>query len=176
MSGRVSTRTQKKHELEGTPDPFPSITDVPVRPRPSAGRQHELDTESQFAFPSLAPSPAPQVTKVPSSAWGAGPRIRPSGFSDSFTLSAIDLSSVSRDGKQFTLGEVTKQIMNKFKVKIEASTNQKRQTIFYLKSESQKELDKAKRQLLASLSPIVSNVLSTLTINLLIMVVLYRFN
>jgi len=46
--------------------------------------------------------------------------------------------------------------MQKFKVKVEASTNQKRETIFYLKSDSQKELDKAKRHLLASLSPVVS--------------------
>lgn len=153
----TAAELQKKHELEGTPDPFPSIKDAPVKPRPSAGQQNELDTESQVAFPSLAPSPAPQVTRPASSAWGvgSGPRIRPSGFNDSFTLSAIELSGGGRDGKQSTLGEVTKQIMNKFKVKIEASTNQKRQTIFYLKSESQKELDKAKRQLLASLSPIV---------------------
>ena len=48
--------------------------------------------------------------------------------------------------------------MNQHKVRIEASTNQKsRQTTFFLKSESQKELDKAKKTLLAQLSPTVRN-------------------
>jgi hypothetical protein len=46
--------------------------------------------------------------------------------------------------------------MQNYKVKVEASTNQKRETIFYLKSDYQKELDKAKRHLLALLSPVVS--------------------
>lgn len=148
---------QKRLELEGTPDPFPRLNDdSAVKHHPSA-QSSQIDTGSHDAFPSLAPSPASVAVKAPASAWGMGtvPRIKPSGFSDSFTLSAIDLSGAGKDGKSFTLGEVTKQIMNKFKVKIEASTNQKRQTIFYLKSESQKELDKAKRHLLASLSPVV---------------------
>jgi hypothetical protein len=49
-----------------------------------------------------------------------------------------------------------KQVAGKFKVKIEASTNQRtRQTTFHLKADSQKELDKAKKALLASLSPLV---------------------
>jgi hypothetical protein len=49
-----------------------------------------------------------------------------------------------------------KQITTKYKVKLEASLNQKtRQTTFYIKSDTQKELDKAKRSLLALLSPVV---------------------
>ena len=49
-----------------------------------------------------------------------------------------------------------KRVMTQYKVKLEASLNQKtRQTTFYIKSDSQKELDKAKRSLLALLSPVV---------------------
>ena len=50
-----------------------------------------------------------------------------------------------------------KQVMTKFKVKIEASTNQKtRQTTFHLKADSHKDLEKGKRSLLSLLSPTVS--------------------
>jgi hypothetical protein len=49
-----------------------------------------------------------------------------------------------------------KQVMAKYKVKLEASANQKtRQTTFHVRAETQKELDKAKRSLLALLSPVV---------------------
>lgn len=129
--------------------------------KPSAGRSapQELDTDSQLAFPSLAPSaPSAGPTK---SAWGAGPRIKAAVhthvFSDTFTLSAIDLSSSGKDGKPATLGEVMKQVISKYKVKLEASANQRtHQTTFHIKADSQKELDKAKRSLLALCSPVVS--------------------
>jgi ATP-dependent DNA ligase len=76
---------------------------------------------------------------------------------ESFTMDAPNLSTSGKDGKPLTLSEVMKQVMAKHQVKVEASTNQKtRQTTFALKSESQKELDKAKRTLLALLSPVVS--------------------
>jgi hypothetical protein len=53
-----------------------------------------------------------------------------------------------------------KQVMANHKIKIEASTNQKtRQTTFHLKAESRKELEKGKRSLLASLSPVVRRLL-----------------
>ena len=75
-------------------------------------------------------------------------------------MSAIDLSSAGRDGKPATLGEIMRQVMANHKIKIEASTNQKtRQTTFHLKADSRKELEKAKRSLLASLSPVVSRLL-----------------
>jgi len=71
-------------------------------------------------------------------------------------LSAIDLTNSGKDGKPASLGEVIKQVIAKYKVKVEASANQKaRQTTFHVKAESQKELDKAKRSLLALLSPVV---------------------
>ena len=124
-----------------------------------------LDTDSEVAFPSLTPA-APAVSRTNSSnfAWGtaSGPRIKSTGkkapvFVDSFTLSSIDLSHTSKDGKPTTLTDVMRQVMAKYKVKIEASANQRaRQTTFHLKAESQKDLDKAKRSLLALLSPVVS--------------------
>ena len=75
---------------------------------------------------------------------------------ESFTLSAIDLSSAGKDGRPTTLGEIMKQVMANHKIRIEASTNQKtRQTTFHLKADSKKELEKGKRNLLAALSPVV---------------------
>lgn len=120
-----------------------------------------VDTDSELAFPSLAPLAAPAIRPVAS--WGnnAGPRIQPAAqkqnvVTDSFTLTAIDLSTAARDGKTPTLGEIMKQVMAKYKVKVEASSNQKnRQTTFHLRSESSKELDRAKRSLIALLSPVV---------------------
>lgn len=147
---------QRKHQLDGTPDPFPSLPETagPVDPKQSL--PVKLD---DAAFPSLASSTVAPPTQP---AWGAssGPRIKPTVkqnlYTDSFTLSAIDLSNAGRDGKATTLGEVMKQVMSKFKVKLDASGNQKnRQTTFHLKAESQKELEKAKRSLLTLLSPVV---------------------
>ncbi|CAL1707288.1 unnamed protein product [Somion occarium] len=154
---------QRRHELEGAPDPFPSLVDSnPAAPAPSNGH---IDTDSAEAFPSLAPAPA-AVSKTPSSGWGAAPpRIRATVskqplISESFTIPAVDLSTAGKDGKPTSLGEVMRQVIAQYKVKIEASTNQKsRQTTFFLKSESQKELDKAKRTLLALLSPTITLVL-----------------
>ncbi|KAF8894055.1 hypothetical protein BD779DRAFT_1504999 [Infundibulicybe gibba] len=157
---------QKRHQLEGAPDPFPSLVDSssPARTKPTAT---SVDT-SESAFPSLAS--ASPLTSAPSnsSAWSAtaGPRIKSvvnkaPVFTDSFTLSAIDLSNTGRDGKHGTLGEVMKQVMAKYKVKLEASANQKtRQTTFHIKAETQKELDKAKRSLLALLSPTITLVIN----------------
>lgn len=121
-----------------------------------------MDTSDQSAFPSLEPSVAPATQSAKSAAWGAdaGPRIKATVrsqpmVSDSFTLSAIELPA-NKNGKPTSLGEIMKHVMSKFKVKIEASANQKtRQTTFHMKSESQKELEKAKRSLLALLSPVV---------------------
>lgn len=49
-----------------------------------------------------------------------------------------------------------KSVMAKFKVKVEASTQRKTgQTTFFVKGESEREIEKAKRQLVALLSPVV---------------------
>ena len=77
-------------------------------------------------------------------------------MSDTFVLSSIDLSAGGKDGKPTPLSDIAKQVMAQYKVKLDASTNQKsRQTTFYLKADTRKELDKAKRSLLALLSPVV---------------------
>ena len=155
-------RQQKRHELEGAPDPFPSLSGqtgpaptAPTRSRQSP--QQDLDTGSHDAFPSLSPSTAsPTQTQPTTSAWSSKPRIKPSGITESFTLQDIDLSSAGRDGRPTTLSEVTRGITQKFKVKIEASTNHKKETTFYLRSESQKELDKAKNALVSVCSPVIT--------------------
>ncbi|KAG9316397.1 hypothetical protein JVU11DRAFT_2430 [Chiua virens] len=156
---------QRLHGLEGAPDPFPAaVEDETLVKLPTSS---VLDTSDSSAFPSLASS-APAASQPPKpAAWGAdsGPRIKATVRSqpmviDSFTLSAIE-PAPNKAGKPLSLGEVMKQVMSKFKVKIEASANQKtRQTTFHMKSESQKELDKAKRSLLALLSPVVTVSLS----------------
>ncbi|KAH9061342.1 SCP160 protein [Lactarius vividus] len=146
------------HQLEGAPDPFPSESlSAPVSKLQNLA---PLDTDSQEAFPSLAPSPG-AATKPVASAWSAsaGPRlaVHTSQATESFTLSAIDLTSAGKDGRPTTLGEIMKQVMANHKIKIEASTNQKtRQTTFHLKADSKKELEKGKRSLLAALSPVIS--------------------
>ncbi|KAF8441452.1 hypothetical protein L210DRAFT_1055834 [Boletus edulis BED1] len=163
--GIRAAELQRLHGLEGAPDPFPApvYDEAPVKPLVG----DVLDTDDQIAFPSLAPSAAPATQPAKPSAWGtdSGPRIKATlrshpMVSDSFTLSAIE-PAANRDGKPTSLGEIMKGVMAKFKVKIEASANQRtRQTTFQMKSESQKELDKAKRSLLALLSPVVTVTLS----------------
>lgn len=154
------TTCQRRHELEGAPDPFPSLADPLPSKKATTPAVQDIDTDSQAAFPSLA-SATPNATVKPT--WGSsnGPRIKPAvskvqSHSDSFTLSAIDLPTAGKDGKPTSLGDVMKQVTIKYKVKLEASTNQKnRHTTFHIKAESAKELDKAKRSLLALLSPVV---------------------
>ncbi|KAG6898178.1 hypothetical protein C0992_004165 [Termitomyces sp. T32_za158] len=152
---------QRRHQLEGAPDPFPSLPDPTPRPQPPAPA--EVDTDSQSAFPALAPS-ASVVSAAPRSAWGSanGPRIKSTAlkvpvFADTFTLPALELSNTGKDGKPATLSDIMRQVQAKYKVKLEASANQRtRQTTFHIKAEAQKELDKAKRSLMALLSPTVT--------------------
>ncbi|KAF7361713.1 hypothetical protein MVEN_00515000 [Mycena venus] len=147
---------QRRHNLEESPQPKPRHT--------TQQAASELDTDSQSAFPSLASSAPPAASSAPKTAWAPArkPVVKQAPvFADSFTISSMDLSNSGKDGKPATLGEVMKQVMAKYKVKLEASANQKtRQTTFHIKAETQKELDKAKRSLLALLSPVI-----TLTIN-----------
>lgn len=154
---------QRRHALEGAPDPFPSLSE----PGNQGPKQQEkrapaaVDTQSEDAFPSLA-SATPGPPAQTQSAWGNGPRIKAPVvpkvpvFTESFNLAAMDLSNAGRDGKAASLGEVMKTVMAKYKVKIDASANQRtRQTTFHIKAESEKELDKAKRSLLALTSPVI---------------------
>jgi hypothetical protein len=156
---------QRKHKLEGAPDPFPSLggndNHKPRHPATNSASA-PLDTESQTAFPSLAPS-APAARQQATTAWSAAtaPRIKATAtksklVSESFSLNAVDLSHAGKDGRQGSLGDVMKNIMAKFKVKVEASTQRKTgQTTFFVKGESERDVEKAKRQLVALLSPVV---------------------
>ena len=155
------TRWKRKH-LEGAPDPFPSFGgDEGPQTKGPGHTTASPDTKSQSAFPSLAPS-VPQAKQAAVAAWGgaAAPRIKSTAtksnlVSDSFNLNAIDLSRAGRDGKPGTLGDVIKSIMSKFKVKVEASSQMKTGRTFFVKGESEREIEKAKRQLVALLSPVV---------------------
>ncbi|KAI6046041.1 hypothetical protein EDC04DRAFT_2631698 [Pisolithus marmoratus] len=161
MALGAADHNKRLDPLEGAPDPFPVLgEEASVKARDA---REALDTDSHSHFPSLVSS-TPAAQLPPKSAWGAdsGPRIKANVrsqpmVSDSFTLSAIVLPT-TKDGKPVSLGEVMKQVMSKFKVKIEASANQKaRQTTFHMKAESEKDLEKAKRHLLSFLSPVVSH-------------------
>jgi hypothetical protein len=153
---------QKRHQLEGAPDPFPSLPGhmgppPAARSRSRQSAQEELNTGSHEEFPSLSPSPvASTQPQPPTSAWSVRPRIKPSGVTESFTLQDVDLSGAGKDGRPKTLAEITKGIMQKYKVKLEASTNRGKETTFWLKSESQRELDRAKNALIADCSPVVT--------------------
>ncbi|WWC64561.1 uncharacterized protein I303_107172 [Kwoniella dejecticola CBS 10117] len=75
---------QKRHGLEGAPDPFPTLGDNPA-PAPSTTAQRlnsnngpsgsSVDTSSEDAFPSLGASAAPatNITKPAISAWASKP-------------------------------------------------------------------------------------------------------
>jgi hypothetical protein len=105
----------------------------------------------------------PSVRQTTPAAWGGitAPRIKSTApksrlVSDSFSLNAVDLSHAGKDGKPGTMGEVFKYTITKFKVKIETSTQRKTGEItFFIKGESEKEVEKARRQLVVSLSPVV---------------------
>ena len=142
------------------------MEDSPAKPKRNGNvHQAPLDTDSETAFPSLAPS-APTQARQTNAAWRPAIRSQPAVAmqnlaTDSFTVSVIDLSSAGKDGKPTTLGEIMKQVMVKHsKVKVEGSSNQKtRQTTFHLKSESAKELEKARKMLVAMISPQVMSIL-----------------
>ncbi|KAF8578707.1 SCP160 protein [Ramaria rubella] len=168
MASLSAADLQRKHALEGAPDPFPSLGDneeLKVK-HSSASTVASLDTESQTAFPSLAPSAPARQTAAAAWSTTATPRIKGAAtksnlVSDSFNLNSVDLSHAGKDGKPGTLGDVMKNIMTRFKVKVEASTQRKTgQTTFFIKGESGREVEKSKRQLVALLSSVV-----TLTVN-----------
>ncbi|KAG8963700.1 hypothetical protein FRC03_002672 [Tulasnella sp. 419] len=153
---------QRRHELEGAPDPFPSLNDSPARPsknNASSSKNKNLDT-SEEAFPSLGGS-APSTPKV-ASAWGTGPRIqrqveKKPVFTESFSLSSLDLRTAGRDGKPTTLREVMTKVMNQSRTTVEASTQRMgNQTTFVIKGDSETDLEYAKKLLTSLLSPTVT--------------------
>lgn len=77
-----------------------------------------------------------------------------------FTLTSADIDLSGRDGHPATIHDALKQMSAKHpKVRAEASSASGsgiRQTEFFLKSESAKELERAKRTLFSIISPQVS--------------------
>lgn len=149
--------------MEGTAEPFlENSVDSPVKPK--AVVNAPLDTDSPISFPSLAPSaPVAQNNGAAKSGWGAGPRIKPTVNKQSMVTDSIDVIDVhvpaGDDGKPGSLGAIMRAVMNKYKVKVEASTNRtNRQTTFHLKAETEKELERGKRMLLTAVSPQVTQV------------------
>ncbi|BEJ11747.1 hypothetical protein CspHIS471_0202070 [Cutaneotrichosporon sp. HIS471] len=131
---------QKRHQLEGAPDPFPSLGGAPAQPRPKsstpvpASGSNGLDT-SEDAFPSLAPSAAKARPAL--SAWSKAPAIKPSvkkpmapgglgrvghatagshPFTESFTIPANELAT----GKAVT--ETMKKVADQTGAVVESST------------------------------------------------------
>lgn len=161
--------------MEGAPDPFPALREDPTpTTKPKVQVQRSIDTNSETAFPSLAPSPSTAPTRPTWGASAGGPRIAPAVPSaalvtDRITLNASDIAfgsagagaggAYGRDNKPVTsLGDALRQLTLRHpKVKCEASSNAKtRQTTFFFKAESAKELERARRTLLATISPWVS--------------------
>jgi hypothetical protein len=150
----------------GAPDPFPSLLDnEPRRPKaaPQANGNGTLDN-SESSFPSLAPNAAsnkvPSSSKPSPSSWGAGSsalrkpaKILQPVYSSNFTLDKVELAR-GQDGKTITLGNVMKEVMNKTKTKIEASTQRTTGgTTFHIKGDSESAVDAAIRTITAALSP-----------------------
>lgn len=155
---------QKKHALEGAPDPFPSLTDSAPKLSPTHGKaakkaSQALDTSSETAFPSLAPASKRQATP---SAWSAPrpavtrPAVQSAHATDTFELPQVELKATGRDAKAPTLGEVMRTVMSKTGATVEASTQRLTgKTTFIVKGSSENVIDHAKRMLISHLSPVV---------------------
>lgn len=167
MSQLSAADLQKRHALEGTPDPFPSLngrSDPAPKPKVHAAASNGLlDTSSDSAFPALGGG---TKGKASPNAWGAGARERISrplvtsqqaAFVDTFDLGQIDLRAQGKDGKATTLGEVLRTVIAKTGAAVEASTQKNTgKTTFIIKGASERITDSARRQLVAALSPVVS--------------------
>ena len=78
-------------------------------------------------------------------------------FQESFSLTGIDSSSShGKDGKPKSLGDIVKDVQNKFKVKVEVFRNS-HQTTFTVIGSSDANVGGAKRALTISLSPVACN-------------------
>lgn len=169
---------QKRHALEGAPDPFPSLGEQDTNSAKVNGTSSEhkgrggsskqgaggakapLDTSSESLFPSLGATKT--STTASAGGWSDAARVKrvavkTYGFTDSFSLGDIDLKTAGKDGKPTTLAEVMKTVMSKTGMIIEASSQRKTgQTTFLIKGDTSKEANKAKKLLTALLSPTVS--------------------
>ncbi|CDZ98263.1 Vigilin [Phaffia rhodozyma] len=165
MASLTAAELQKRHALEGAPDPFPAFREETSSPRPSSsqanGKKVGFNTDSQDAFPSLAPSAAPQATaKVP--AWGSGNATKartapPKPVGVTASVSLVVGTVTDRDGKVLTLSTVMKKIQQETSVSLEASTQKKTSlTTFFIKGPNAKTVEQATKLLRARLSKIVT--------------------
>ncbi|KAG8835486.1 hypothetical protein FRC18_000438 [Serendipita sp. 400] len=139
-------------QLEGAPDPFPSLNDAPAS-KPSASNSGPLNTDSEDLFPSLATPNTPKQATT----WSVR-AVKPVSapvFTDSFSLTGIDPSAYhTRDGKPKSLGDIIKDVQTKFKVKVEVSSQRtSNQTTFSVTGPSDSAVESAKKALTTSLSP-----------------------
>ncbi|KIM31115.1 hypothetical protein M408DRAFT_327405 [Serendipita vermifera MAFF 305830] len=149
-------------QLEGAPDPFPSLSEPSQRASGSGSNTAPLNTESEDLFPSLA---TPTTPRAPPPSW-TGRVVKPVSapvFTDSFSLTGIDPSANhSRDGKPKSLSDILKDVSAKFKVKVEVfSQRTSNQTTFTVTGASDSSVESAKKALTASLSPVISITVQT---------------
>lgn len=171
---RPSSCPSQRHALEGAPDPFPSLSSAP-EPTPSSSglgangsssrsRQltaDELNTSSESAFPSLAPSAAPPARAAP--AWGSSSSAKvrsapapPKPTTVTESLSLVVGTQTDRDGKVVPLGTTMRLIMDATKTTIEASKQMKTGvTTFFVKGPTHKQTTEAGRLLVQRLSKTV---------------------
>ncbi|KAF8325199.1 uncharacterized protein EI90DRAFT_3000061 [Cantharellus anzutake] len=167
MASLSAAELQKRHALEGAPDPFPSLNEPEQTRKLKQPVQvnGELLDQSEISFPSLVPAPsAARTQKAPASQWASGtggikrlPVIHVPVFASLITLPRVDLSRIGTAGKPTTLGVVVKEVMAKTKTKIEASSQRTTgATTFHVKGESELAVETATKQITASLSPHVT--------------------
>lgn len=171
---------QKKHALEGAPDPFPSLPGKGPKPPVANGKhskkpqQAPLDTASETAFPSLGGPASGKKPQTPS-AWSttarervarpervSRPAVQSYIVSDTIELDKIDLKAAGKGGKPTTLGEVMRNVMAESGATIEASTARMTgKTTFIIKGYEDYTVETAKKLLISGLAPVVRNTFYT---------------
>lgn len=167
---------QKKHALEGAPDPFPSLPGG-KDPKPTVAngkhskkpQQAPIDTSSEALFPSLGGPASGKKPQTPS-AWSTGgarervarpervsrPAVQSYIVSDTIELDKIDLKAAGKGGKPTTLGEVMRNVMAESHATIEASTARMTgKTTFIIKGYDDYTVETAKKLLISGLAPVV---------------------
>ncbi|RXK40531.1 hypothetical protein M231_02183 [Tremella mesenterica] len=160
----TAAELQKRHGLEGAPDPFPTLGSTAPRPTNKPSTPIPVDTSSSDAFPSLGPSAAPQanLVKPAISAWSAKPSTvksikgkppAPGGlgrigaptaashpFTDSFSIPSDDLAPVK------VVNETVKKAQEQTGAMVESSTQMKTGLkTFLIRAADQKRLAYARR-------------------------------
>ncbi|CAG7854693.1 Protein SCP160 AltName: Full=Protein HX [Serendipita indica DSM 11827] len=158
----VLSAADLQKQLEGAPDPFPSLSEPQPRASGSASTNVPLNTDSETLFPSLATPTAPKASPTSWTPRAVKPISTPV-FSDTFSLTGIDLTAQhSRDGKPRTLADVIKEAQTKFKVKVDVfSQRTSNQTSFTITGPSDAAVEGARKSLTSSLSPVISVVVQT---------------